>query len=151
MSIKKYSLGKESSGAKGSLQPHSLTLPMICLRGPSVTASSDGFVQLGPLILRDSYQQQGSSKTREPDFPDGHQEGRLCTCGRQSLTAPFETRMLQGLSSVSVGRPHRADIYASPLVWNDLPVALPEQQRHVHLQLGVILKFMLESNCANSA
>lgn len=41
-----------------------------------------------------SHQQQCSSKTREPDFPDGHQEGRLCTCGRQSLTKPFETRML---------------------------------------------------------
>lgn len=51
----------------------------------------------------------------------------------------------------AVGRPHRADIYTSLLVCNDLPVALPEQHRHVCLQLGVILKFMLESNCANSA
>lgn len=47
--------------------------------------------------------------------------------------------------------PWRAHIYTSPLVWNDLPVALPQQQRHMYLQLGVILKFMLESNWANSA
>lgn len=55
MRIEKCLPGKESSGAKGSLQPHSLALPMICLQGPSVRASSDGFVQLGPLILRDSH------------------------------------------------------------------------------------------------
>lgn len=90
-----------------------------------------------------SHKQQCSSKTREPDFPDGHQEGRLCTCGRRSLTTPFEIRMLYGPRSVSVGKPDRADIYTSSLVWNDLPVALPEQQRHVYLQLGVILKFRL--------
>lgn len=53
--IEKCLLGKESSGAKEPLQPHSLALPIICLQGPSVTASSDGFVQLGLLILRDSH------------------------------------------------------------------------------------------------
>lgn len=51
-SIEKCLLGEESSGAKESLQPHSLALPTICLQGPSVTASSDGVVQL---ILRDSH------------------------------------------------------------------------------------------------
>lgn len=49
--------------------------------------------------------------------------------------------MLYG--SRSAGKPDIADIYTSSLVWNDLPVALPEQQRHVYLQLGVILKFVL--------
>lgn len=53
--IEKCLLGKESSGAKKSLQPHGLTLPTICLWGPSVTASSDGFVQLGPFISRGSH------------------------------------------------------------------------------------------------
>lgn len=53
--IEKCLLGKASSGGKEWLQPHSLTLPTVCLQGPSVTASSDGFVQLGPLILRDSH------------------------------------------------------------------------------------------------
>lgn len=36
-----------------------------------------------------SHQQHRSSKTREPDCPGGHQEARLCTCRRQSLTAPL--------------------------------------------------------------
>lgn len=52
---------------------------------------------------------------------------------------------------MSAGRPHIPDIYTSSLVWNDLTMALSEQQKHLYLRLGGILKFMGESNCANSA
>lgn len=116
---------------------HSLALPAMCLQGPSVTASSDKLCTAESSHLNGlSHKQQRPSKTREPDFPDGHQKGRLCICGRQPLTIPVQRRTAYGLRSTFVGKSDITDIYTSPLVWNDLHVALPEQQKHAYLQLG---------------
>lgn len=114
-----------------------LALPVMCPQGPSVTASSDELCTAESSHLKQlSHEQQRPSKTREPDFPDGHQEGRLCICGRQSLTIPFQRRMAYRLKSAFVGKSNRTDISISPLVWNDLHMALPEQQKQAYLQLG---------------
>lgn len=97
-----------------------------------------------------SHQQQCSSKTREPDLLDGHHKGRRCIASNHAIW----NTMLCG-AELCVCRPHTADIYTSSSVWNDLTMALPEQQRHLYLQLGVILKFMLEKQvrklCLNLA
>lgn len=97
----------------------SLALPTMCLQGPPVTASSDELCTAKSSHLKGlSHKQQRPSKTREPDFPDGHP-----ICGRQPLTILFPRRTLYGLKSASVGKSNITDIYTSLLVWNDLHVA----------------------------
>lgn len=78
-----------------------------------------------------SHKQQHPSKRREPDFPEGHQEGRLCIRGRQRGG-------VYGLRSTSVGKSNTTDTCTSSSVWNDLLMALPEQQKHALPPAGML-------------
>ena len=129
----------------------SLALPPICPQGPSITASSNELCTAESSHLKGlSHKQQCPSKTREPDFPDRHQEGRSCICGRQPLTTPFQSRMVSGPRSAFVGKSNITDIYTLPFVWNDIRMALPEQQKHAYLQRGCYSQFHAVKQLCNS-
>lgn len=115
----------------------SLALLTTCPQGPSVTASSDELSTAESSPLKGlSHKWLHPHKTREPDFPDGHQEAGYVFGGGNPLETILFLRMIYRLRSTSVGKSNRTGIYSLPLVWNDLHMALPEQQKHTYLQLG---------------